>query len=335
MRRILVVSFSFIFLFIPFAFAKTKPLQIYFIDVEGGQSTLLVSPSGESLLIDAGWPGEANADKIVAVAKTAGIHKIDYLWSTHYHTDHAGGIPALAAKIPIGTFVNHGPNVETDDETKDNYAAYQKVIEDKKHQVLKPGDTLPFKNLKVQVLTSAAQHISSPLPGAGTANPLCEAEPKPEADPGENPQSLGALITYGKFRFLDIGDLEKQGELELACPNNLIGTVDLYLATHHGSAWSNPKAIVWALHPRVAIFNNGLHKGNDAAAWQIVHDSPGLEDLWQLHFAEAGGKDHNVEEKFLANLDESTTNYLKVTAMPNGTFTVFNTRNNFEKTYKK
>jgi competence protein ComEC len=335
MRRVLVLL-SLIFLCISFAFAKNKPLQIYFIDVEGGQSTLLVSPSGESLLIDAGWPGEDNAAKIVAVAKTAGIQKIDYLWSTHYHPDHAGGIPDLAAKMPIGKFVNHGPNVEADDaDTSQVYAAYQKVIADKPHLTLKPGDQLPLKDLKVQVLTSAGQQISNPLPGAGAANPLCAAEPKPEDAPGENPQSLGALITFGKFRFLDIGDLEKPGELALACPNNLIGTVDLYLATHHGSAWSNPKAIVWALHPRVAIFNNGLQKGNDAAAWQIVHDSPGLEDLWQLHFAEAGGKAHNVEGKFLANLDESTTNYLKITAMPNGTFTVLNTRNNFKKTYKK
>ncbi|HSS96707.1 MAG TPA: MBL fold metallo-hydrolase [Terriglobales bacterium] len=335
MRRILMIWFSVFFLCVSFTFAKAKPLQIYFIDVEGGQSTLLVGPSGESLLIDAGWPGEDNANKILAVAKIAGIQKIDYLWSTHYHPDHAGGIPALAAKIPIGTFVNHGANVENDDDTKQVYAAYQKVIADKPHLTLKPGDRLPFKDLKVQVLTSDGKQISDPLPGAGAANPLCAAEPKVKPEPGENPQSLGALITYGKFRFLDIGDLEKDGELALACPNNLIGTVDLYLATHHGSAWSNPKAIVWALHPRVSVINNGFQKGNDPAAWQIVHDSPGLEGLWQLHFAEAGGKDHNVEEKFLANLDESTTHYLKITAMPNGTFTVLNTRNNFEKTYKK
>lgn len=334
MRRVLTASLLLLFC-LSFAAAKTKWLQIYFIDVEGGQSTLIVSPSGESLLIDAGWPGDANADKIIAVTKNAGITKIDYLWSTHFHPDHAGGVPALSARIPVGEFVNHGDNVEVDDDdTKQIYAAYEKVLEGKKHETLKPGDSLPFKDLKVQVLTSAGQHIANPLPGAGAANPLCEAEPKPEVDNGENPQSLGALITYGKFRFLDIGDLEKQGELALACPNNLIGTVDLYLATHHGSSWSNPKAIVWALHPRVAVINNGLHKGNDPAAWQIVHDSPGLEGLWQLHFGEAGGKAHNVDEKFLANLDESTTHYLKVTAQPDGTFTVLNSRNNFEQTYK-
>jgi competence protein ComEC len=333
-RRIFAASFLLLFV-ISFASAKSKRLQIYFIDVEGGQSTLIVSPSGESLLIDAGWPDEANADKIIAVTKIAGVKKIDYLWSTHYHPDPACGVPGVAAKIPIGEFVDHGANVETDDEdTKQMYATYEKVLEGKKHQSLKPGDVLPFKDIKVQVLTSAGQHITKPLPGAGAANSLCEAEPNPEVDNGENPQSLGALITYGKFRFLDIGDLEKQGELALACPNNLIGMVDLYLTTHHGSAWSNPKAIVWALHPRVAIFNNGLHKGNDAAAWQIVHDSPDLEGIWQLHFAEAGGKAHNADEKFLANLDESTTHYLKVTAQPDGSFTVLNSRNNYEQTYK-
>lgn len=320
------------------ALAKSaKQLQIFSIDVEGGQSTLIVAPSGESLLIDTGWPGEENAEKIIAATKAAGIKKIDYLLLTHFHRDHTGGVPDLAKRIPIGVFVDHGANVEaTDEDTSAIYAAYEKVMAKGRHVVLKPGDGLPIKGLTVRILSSAGEHITGPLPGAGEANLLCSAESPAEADPSENAQSLATLITYGKFRFLDLGDLQKQKELALACPNNLIGTVDLFLVTHHGHETSNPKAIVWALHPRVALMNNGAKKGGSPEAWQTVHDSPRLEDLWQLHYSEAGGKGHNSPENFLANLGGSSEgNYIKVTVQSNGTFTVLNSRNNFKKTYKK
>jgi hypothetical protein len=155
-------------------------------------------------------------------------------------------------------------------------------------------------------------------------------------DNTENARSLGALITYGQFRFLDLGDLTKKKELELACPNNLLGTVDLFLVTHHGADLSNPKALVWALHPRVALIDNGPRKGSSPAAWQIVHDSPGLEDLWQLHYAAESDKDHNVAEDRIANVKENCEGkYLKVEAKADGAFTVTNSRTGSEKTYAK
>jgi len=313
-----------------------KPLEIFFIDVEGGQSTLVVSPSGQSLLIDTGWPGDVNADKILTVTRAAHIKRIDYLVITHFHRDHAGGVPDLAKRIPIGTIVDHGANVEAlDEDTGQIYAAYQKVLKKSQHIAAKPGDGLPMNGLTVRILTSAGQHISDPLPGAGTANSYCSAEPKPEDDDGENPQSVGMLITYGKFRFIDLGDLEKKQELELVCPNNLVGTVDLYLATHHGLHWSNPKATVWALHPKVAIMNNGAHKGADPEAWQIIHDSPELQDLWQLHYDTASDKTHNTDNQLIANTSEATTHFLKVTVRPDGLFMVFNPRNGLSRTYNK
>jgi len=185
--------------------------------------------------------------------------------------------------------------------TRQDYAAYQKLWEKKHHLVLQPGDGLPIKGLTVRALAAAGEHIDSPLPGAGTANPFCDEQPAPPADSTENPRSLGVLITYGKFRFLDLGDLTKDKELGLVCPNNLIGTVDLFLVSHHGTASSNSRALVHALHPRVAIFNNGAHKGGSAEAWQTVHDSPEIEDVWQLHYAVDGGSEHNVAERFIAN----------------------------------
>jgi competence protein ComEC len=320
------------------AAAGSKPLQIYLVDVEGGQATLIVSPSGQSLLIDTGWPGYEgrDADRILAAAHQAGITKLDYVLITHYHRDHVGGVPQLVDGIKVGTFVDHGPNLEDSDVTRTDYAAYEKAIEGHAHVVLKPGFGLPIKGLQVEVLAAAGDHITKPLPGAGEANKYCSAEPAAEVDNTENARSVGVLITYGHFRFLDLGDLTKKKELEIACPNNLLGTVDLFLVTHHGADLSNPKALDWALHPRVAVIDNGPRKGASPAAWQIVHDSPGLEDLWQLHYAEGSDKDHNVADERIANVKENCEGkFLKVAAEADGTFTVTNGRTGEQKTYSK
>jgi competence protein ComEC len=326
------------------ALLAAKSLEIYFIDVEGGQSTLIVDPQGESLLVDTGWPdfNGRDPDRIMRAVKAAGIDRIDYVVLTHYHSDHAGGVIELANRIKIGAFADHGPNTEPTRETSANYAAYEKLASQSKRIFLQPGDTIPFKGMSVQVLTSAGTEITAPLPGAGQPNPLCPSRPISIPDPSENSQSVGMLITYGKFRFIDLGDLTTRGELGLACPRNLIGTVDLYLTTHHGTAHpntgdsSNAREIVEALHPRVAVMNNGTIKGGHPVAWQIIHDSPGLEDLWQLHYSLAGGKEHNSPEQFIANVSGNDEGYfIKVSADTNATFTVVNTRNNFEKTYKK
>jgi competence protein ComEC len=318
------------------AAASPKSLQIYFIDVEGGQATLVVTPLGKSLLIDTGWPGYEgrDADRILAAAHQAGVTQLDYVLITHYHRDHVGGVPQLVDGIKVGTFVDHGPNQEDSEVTRTDYAAYEKAIAGHAHVVLKPGFGLPIKGLQVEVLAAAGDHIAKPLPGAGEANKYCGAEPAAEVDNTENARSVGVLITYGHFRFLDLGDLTKKKELEIACPNNMLGTVDLFLVTHHGADLSNPKALVWALHPRVAVIDNGPRKGSSPAAWQIVHDSPGLEDLWQLHYAQESDRDHNVAENRIANVKENCEGkYIKVAAEMDGTFTVTNARTGEQKTY--
>jgi competence protein ComEC len=318
------------------AAAKPNPLQIYFIDVEGGQATLLVGPSGDSVLIDAGWAGARDADRILVAAKAAGLKRIDYLVITHYHQDHVGGVSDLQQRIPINMFVDHGPDVEDTDSTRALYKSYEKATEHKKRVHLKAGEGLPVQGVTFEVLAAAGEHITDPLPGSGEANFYCATEPQPKPDPSENGQSIGVLVTYGKFRFLDLGDLTEKKELELVCPNNLVGTVSLYLTTHHGMTPDNPKALVWALHPEVAIMNNGARKGGDPEAWQIIHDSPGLIDFWQLHYAVAGGKDHNVADNLIANLDESSDgNYLKIEADPDGTFTVSNSRSGLRREYDR
>lgn len=318
--------------------ATAKPLQIYFIDVEGGQATLVVSPSGQSLLIDTGWPGYEgrDADRILTAAHQAGLTQIDYVLITHYHRDHVGGVPQLVDGIKVGTFVDHGPNLEDSEVTRVDYAAYEKAIAGHAHVVVKPGWGLPIKGIEVRVLTAAGEHISSPLPLAGEANSYCTAEPAASVDNTENARSVGVLITYGHFRFLDLGDLTKKKELELACPDNMLGTVDLFLVTHHGADLSNSKALDWALHPRVAVIDNGPRKGSSPAAWQIVHDSPGLEDLWQLHYAAESDRDHNVDPERIANVKENCEGkYLEVTASADGSFTLTNSRTGEQKTYAK
>lgn len=318
--------------------AGLKPLQIYSIDVEGGQATLIVAPSGQSLLVDAGWPGfdGRDAGRIVAAAKLAHIKQIDYLVITHYHRDHVGGVPQLVDGIKVGTFIDHGPNLEDSEVTRTDYAAYEKAIAGHAHVVVKPGWKLPIKDIEVRVLSAAGDHITKPLPNAGEANSYCKGAPAEAEDATENARSVGVLIIYGRFRFLDLGDLTKKKEMELACPNNLLGTVDLFLVTHHGADLSNPKPLVWALHPRVAVIDNGPRKGASPAAWQIVHDSPGLEDLWQLHYAAESDKDHNVSEERIANVKENCEGkYIKVAAEADGAFTVTNGRTGVEKVYSK
>ena len=318
--------------------AAKKSLDIYFIDVEGGQCTLFVAPSGESMLVDTGWGGFNNrdADRIAAVAKSAGVKRIDYLVITHYHADHVGGVPQLAAKLPIRTFVDHGPNTETGKNAEILWNAYTSFREKGQHLQVKPGDTIPIKGLDVKVLSSAGDVLSAPLPGAGQPNPECAKFQQRAPDPSENARSLGTLITYGKFKIIDLGDLTWNKEGELACPNNKIGTVDVYLTTHHGMNMSGSPAIVHALHPEVAIMNNGATKGGSPEAWEAIHDSPGLTDIWQLHYAVKADKQHNAPDSFIANLDEKCEGkWLKLSAHSDGSFTVSNSRNKFEKTYKR
>ncbi|MEZ5353127.1 MAG: MBL fold metallo-hydrolase [Bryobacteraceae bacterium] len=311
-------------------------LDIHFVDVEGGQATLIVTPRGESLLIDAGWPGfdGRDADRIIAAAKKAGLTRIDYLMITHYHRDHAGGVEQLAAKFPVGTFVDHGPNTETGGAADGLAASYGRAVAKGKHLILKPGDRIPLKEVDVRAVTARGELIAKPLKGAGQQNPLCPAATRKDVDPTENARSLGIVVQFGKFRFADLGDLTWNKELDLVCPTNRLGKIDVYLTTHHGMDMSGPAQIVHAMAPRVAIMNNGAKKGGAPVAWQVVKQSPGLEDLWQVHFALAGGKENNVGEEMIANVDEKCQGFgLSVSAQSNGAFSVTNQRNGKTKSY--
>ena len=314
-----------------------KNLEVYFIDVEGGQATLVVPPGGESMLIDTGWAGfnHRDAERIAAAAKAAGVKKIDYLLITHYHADHVGGVPQLAEKLPIKNFVDHGDQTETGKQAEILYSAYKAQRDKGNHIVVKPGDTIPVKGLDVKVLSAAGEVIAKPLPGAGKPNPECGSFQRHADATDENPKSVGVLMTFGSFRMVDMGDLTWNKEYDLVCPENKIGPVDVYVVSHHGMNMSGSPQWVHALAPKVAIMDNGARKGGSPEVWQTIHDTPGLQDLWQLHFAVAGGKEHNSSDTVIANVDEVCEGkWIKLTAEQGGGFSVENARNKFVKSYK-
>jgi len=314
--------------------AQTRNLDIYWADVEGGAATLIVTPSGQSLLIDTGNPGsdDRDAKRIFEAAQAAGLKRIDYLLTTHYHSDHVGGAPALAKMIPIEHYLDHGESVEP----SRVWDAYKTLAEGKR-AVLKPGDKIPLTGVDVVVVASNGDTLKQPLQGGGS-NEYCKDAQQKDPDKTENQRSVGVILTYGKFKFADFGDLTWDKEMELACPVNKLGTVTLMQATHHGfyADYSGAPAHVWALKPEVVVVNNGPRKGLMPPAWEKIQKSPGLEAVWQSHLALANDKAHNTSEDMIANLDPTAQckGYaLKASVSRDGSFTITNARNNVTKKY--
>lgn len=352
-------------------------LDIYYIDTEGGQSTLFVGPAGESLLVDTGNAGERDLSRIVETLRSAGISHIDHLWTTHFHGDHVGALLELAKQFPILHFYDHGtPNPKDRIVSAAFISAYAQLSQGKR-TIVKPGDKVTMRGLDITAVASANQFIRQNLKGGGGVNVACaQTKPVDESayfDP-DNGESAGFVLAYGRFRTVDLGDLTWNGELDLMCPVNRIGTVDLYLTSHHGLEKSGSPALVHALQPRVAVMNNGTRKGGDTNTFRVLFASPGLEDLWQLHWS-WNARLENAPEMFIANVDDNATiasvltqpvasapsggaggppggfgtggpgggpgagahspaYLIKVSALRDGTFTVTNTRNGFSKTYR-
>lgn len=315
-----------------------KTLDIYFIDVEGGQATLLVTPQGETLLIDTGFAGSEaaavpagaattrHASRIAAAAAAAGVKQIDYLMITHFHPDHVGGAVELAEQMPIRTFVDHGSVAQREQSSSQVMApfnAYAKLREKARHLEPKPGDRLSLKGIDVTVVSSAAQVLAKPLAGARGANAACNGTSRPVEDLGENARSTGIVVQWGRFRFLDIGDLTTRPLYDLVCPQDLIGPVDAYLVAHHGGSDSAKAEAFASFKPRVAIVNNGANKGGSREIFDYLQRDRSLAGVWQLHRRESVA---NFADERIANLDESTAHYIKLSAKEDGSFRVLNGR---------
>jgi competence protein ComEC len=361
MLRKLVTSVSFAALLAIPAAANDGALQMVSIDVEGGGGTLFVTPEGKSLLIDTGNPEVSRAtgdhpssERIVAAASALGIKKIDYLLITHYHGDHIGGFEGLLARIPIGTVIDHGENRETKASTQPGaaeidvknpppgstaygYQHYVQAIGNRHHIVAKPGDVFHIGGMTVTIVAADAKMIAKPLPGAGEDNPACAGMEAMANNGGEeNARSTASVISYGKARIAAFGDLTWDREKDLFCPIDKVGKVDVYLATHHGTALSGSPAAVNFLAPIVAIVGNSARKGADATRMQTIKASPRIQDVWQLHTTTVA-PDANVGADMIANpdADQSKDKFynLRLRIQKDGKVTVINERNGYNKTY--
>jgi len=335
---VLTLAFAFGLLLQSLAAAQENELRAALIDVEGGQATLFVAPTGESLLIDTGWSGHEmrDADRIASTAKSMGVTKIDYVLITHFHEDHVGGVPQLLQRIPVGTFLDHGPSRETNTpELKALYDTYARTLANGHyaHIVPKPGDMLPLRGIHAEVLSADGALIAKPLAGAGAPNRDCAATAEP-VDQTENSRSLGIEITFAGVKILDLGDLTRDKEQQLVCPVNRIGTVDVLIVSHHGWSQSSSEAFLHAIRPRVALMDNGATKGGSTSVLDAVLHTQGLEDLWQLHYSEEGGPQHNTTDKLVANPHGADAAYpLLLTVSSKGVVSVTNSRTGISKSY--
>ena len=318
------------------ALAEEGTLDMYAIDTEGGKALLLVSPSGRSMLIDGGFPGfnDRDAIRVEEAAKAAGIKQLDFLVVTHYDLDHVGNVPAIAARLPVAHFIDHGPSVAKNPRSTTMVEAYLNLAAKAKRTVVAPGDRIPFEGVDVLVLTSGGAAIRTPVKGGGAPNPFCATTPMKEADSSENAQSIGLLFTFGDFRMVDLGDLSWNKELELVCPNNPIGTVDLLMIGYHGADAANSPALIHSLKPTVTVMDNGARKTGSPSVLKTIKTSPGLQAAYQLHWS-VNAPDDNPPDEFIANLQDSPDGkWIKVSARRDGSFTVTNARDNSTRTFR-
>ena len=320
--------------------AQTRAtLDIYWIDVEGGASTLIVTPAGQSVLMDAGFGGfdDRDASRVAhVIEKEAGLTRLDYVLVSHFHGDHYGGVPALAKRVPIGAFIDHGQSVERNPGPVAFWDEYRGIAGPRQRTV-KAGDRLPLEGVELLIVAADGQVLPAPLAASGP-NPLCSSFKAQPEDRGENGRSLGYLLRAGAFEFVNLGDLSWNFQHKLACPVNLLGRVDLFQVTHHGVRDDVLPQQMWAMAPAVAVMNNGPTKGAGPVAVEAVLRSPGLQDLWALHRAVNNDAAHNAQERLTANLgdtDGCAGAWIRARVDPAaGTYTLTNSRNGFTRTYK-
>jgi hypothetical protein len=353
-------------------------LQMISIDVEGSGGTLFITPEGRSLLLDTGnAPGNAQvrgketADRLADTIRSFGVTKLDYLLTTHYHSDHVGGFAAFLAKMPVGTLIDHGVNRQLDPppgsvppnagggagrgnaargaaangaparpriSTQGYYELYLKAIGGHKHIIAKPGMALAIGSMTVHFVAADGQVLAKPLPGAGQPNPTCEGMPAMANNGGEeNARSVASLITYGKARIAAFGDLTWDREKDLVCPVNRVGKVDVFLVSNHGLAQSNSPALLAALQPVVVIEGNGITKGDDPARVKTIMESGRIQGLWRLHLntqhPELDGAADMIANP-VTDLAKDGHYNLRLRILKSGAVTVINERNGFNKTYR-
>lgn len=331
-------------------------LQISWIDVEGGAATLFAAPNGQSLLFDTGFPGndDRDAKRIAAAATAMGLTRIDHVVISHWHGDHVGGLPALARLLPLGTFYDHGDGVEPSD--RPLYEGYKAIAGTKRH-IVTPGETITLGDVRVRVLVAEGPVIADAING-GTANGLCANAARQEPAAPENIRMVGLAINYGPFKMATLGDADWSREMELACPVNKLGRINLYTINRHGSLDnSGAPALLGAIRPQVIVVNNGPRKGlGQKVAFKYVTRQgetpapyelnsylrlaklPAIEGIWQGHQSLLDADPaHNTAPDMIANLEEGAGDQghtITAAVSADGAFTLTNSRNGFARTYR-
>lgn len=316
-----------------------ETLDIFVMDTEGGEAVLYIAPTGEAMLYDTGRPETFN--RIRELIEQEQIPVLDLVIVSHYHGDHVGGAGDLPS-LPVRNFrqfIDHGAyTTEVQPNQSVNFERYLAVRNLAKARRAEPGETLSFGEVDVHVVGSSGERITTPVPGAGAPNPLCSNHvPKRDIRAVENDEVVSVVVRYRDFVFLELGDMLWNHEQEVVCPDNLLGTVDVYHTSGHGAHWGSNPVMVDAVQPRVAVMNNAHVKGGDTVTFDTLRNSPRMQDVWQIHYSSENARARdNSDDDFIANLDDApghVGHYIKFSVQPDGSFTVMNSRNGFTKDY--